>query len=247
MSARRPPAPRGTAACSWKVSVDGSGHSIAKRRSRATPNWCQWSRSRPSSTTSASSIRTVVMGLAHERHPEQAAHRAGPAVAPDEVPGRERRPVGERDRDTVVLREPGDGAALLDRDPQLGEPGAQRFLDAELRDEQAPGPRAIRRRLDTGLHLVGDAGAIVDLDVAPQRHAGPAPGHQPLGQTQAVEHLQRTRLQPLFAREPREGAGAASTTRTRTPHCASTHASVSPVGPAPATRTSVSKSSMPSR
>jgi MftR C-terminal domain len=47
-----------------------------------------------------------------------------------------------------------------------------------------------------------------------------------------------------FARDPGDGAPAASTTRTDTPHCASTAASVSPVGPAPTTSTSCSMSVM---
>ena len=47
-----------------------------------------------------------------------------------------------------------------------------------------------------------------------------------------------------FAREPCDGAAAASTTRTGTSHCASAQASASPVGPAPTTRTSCSMSPM---
>ncbi len=124
-----------------------------------------------------------------EGDPGDLADDASPSVAPHEVPGAERRPVGQLDLDTVVaLHEPDGLAAAKDRDPELVDPLGQDALDVALPEREHV---VVTRREVAGVQR--------DQCVAHARMAL-AGGHESLGNAALIEHLDGARVQTAGAR-----------------------------------------------
>ena len=135
--------------------------------------------------------------LAEERHAEQAPDRAAAAVGTDDE-ARAHGADGRGEARAVLGRgQVLDAHALLDGDPELGEPLAQHLLHPPLRDQQRGRPgRVARRRLVAARDVVEGPVAAVATDR--QRRA--PEGDEPVGDARGVEQLERARLQSLAPR-----------------------------------------------
>ena len=117
------------------------------------------------------------------------ADQAASSIAPDEVLRPDALAIGQLDVHAgVVLREPRDLGAVVDRDPEFGDPAGEDAFDVSL-----PQPEAVR--------MAGGKVADVQAD-----HAEPSDlGHLPLrkeavGDPALIENLDRARLQAACAR-----------------------------------------------
>ena len=166
-------------------------------------------------------------GLAGELDAEQLAHRAAAAVAADEVPRPQLRAVGQLDgHAVVVLAQPDDLAAAPDLGAELGGALGQQAVGDGLRDAEHVGVRGVE--LGRGL---GDAGEEAADRVLPAvlRNRSSRPRWSITSMLRTCRPSDRTTL---------VGSASFSSTSTCTPCSRNSLASISPVGPPPATMTS---------
>ena len=200
------------------------------------PHWCQWSRSRPSSSTSATSMRTSSRVSPRNGTPS----RRRTVLPPPSAPTTKR----ARRVPTVVARLAPSSVAVRS---STRTPCSTATPSSASRSRSTCSTRhcGISRVDGQGVSLVAGWSPRATSSKPPSRRwrrigSVVRPRDTSRSVTPAASSSSSERGCSPLPREPGNGAGAASSTRTATPRRASSRAAVSPVGPAPTTITSAS-------